>query len=295
MVTMVCSMTGYGVAETKGEGHVVSVEIKGVNSRFCEVKTKIPRQFSVFEEKINRKIKEKFARGYFEVYVRYREDQEKQKKVKVDREKALAYHKGLKELAEALEIRPDITIVELCRLSDSLSMDEDNEDYAALWILTKMALYEAIREVREMRQEEGYNLKRDIEERLALLREYNLAVKKHGQENVRQYRDRLFERIREVMDDVPLDNDRLATEVAIYADRADVTEETVRMESHLDMMGSILDEGGVVGRKMDFLVQEMHREVNTIGSKSNHTAISQTVVEMKSEIEKIREQVQNIE
>lgn len=292
---MVSSMTGFGVGEANGDGHIVTVEIKGVNSRFCEVKTRIPRKYSNFEEKINRKMKEKFARGYMEVFVNYKETESTKKPLKVDKTLALEYHNILRELAKEMGNKKEIPVMEIVKLPEVMVANDEVEDLEALWILTKMAFYDAIKEVKSMRAEEGYNLKKDIVDRVDLLKGLTATVKQYSEENLVEYRNKLFERIETILDDVPINEDRLATELAMYADKSDITEETVRLDSHYKMMLDTLEEGGVVGRKLDFLVQEINREINTIGSKSHVSQISQTVVEMKSEVEKIREQIQNIE
>ncbi|QRN86349.1 YicC family protein [Clostridia bacterium] len=292
---MVSSMTGFGVGEANGDGHIVTVEIKGVNSRFCEVKTRIPRKYSNFEEKINRKMKEKFARGYMEVFVNYKEMESTKKPLKVDKTLALAYHTILRELAVEMGNTEEIPVMEIARLPEVMVANDEVEDLEALWILTKMAFYDAIKEVKSMRADEGYNLKKDILDRVDILKSLTATVKQYSEENLVEYRNKLFERVETILDDVPINEDRLATELAIYADKSDITEETVRLDSHFKMMLDTLEDGGVVGRKLDFLVQEINREINTIGSKSHVSQISQTVVEMKSEVEKIREQIQNIE
>lgn len=292
---MVSSMTGFGVGEANGDGHVVAVEIKGVNSRFCEVKTRLPRKYSNFEEKINRKMKEKFARGYMEVFINYKDLGDVKKPLKVDKALALAYHSKLSELAQAMGSKGEISVMDIAKLPEVMVTDDEVEDMEALWILTKMAFYDAIKEVKSMRADEGYNLKKDILSRIDNLKGLAAEVKQYSEDNLVEYRNKLFERIETILVDVPVNEDRLATEIALYADKSDITEETVRLDSHFKMMLDTLEEGGVVGRKLDFLVQEINREVNTIGSKSHVSRISQTVVEMKSEVEKIREQIQNME
>ncbi len=292
---MVSSMTGYGIGEAKGDGHVVTVEIKGINSRFCEVKTRIPRKFSIFEEKLNRKMKEKFSRGFFEIHVNYKEMEENHKPLRIDKGLAMAYHKNLRDLAEMLNIKDEISIMSIAALPDVMVIDDEIEDLDALWILTKMAFYDAIKKVQSMRLDEGFVLKKDIVERTEVLKSMMMVVQQWSTENLIEYKNKLFDRIEAILGDIPINEDRMATEVAIYADKSDITEELVRLESHFSMLLNTLDEGGPVGRKLDFLLQEINREVNTIGSKSHVSKISQTVVEMKSEIEKIREQIQNLE
>lgn len=292
---MVNSMTGFGVGEAQGDGHIVKVELKSVNHRFCEVRTKLPRIYNSFEEKVNRKIKEKFARGYFEVYIDYQEKGDMKKMVHVDKGLALAYYKSLEELAETLGIQNAAGTVDIARFPEVINVNDDTQDLEAIWLLTKIALYDAINGLKSMRIDEGLNLKRDILDRLGSIRTLAASIGAESRDNTAEYRNRLFERIAAIVDDVPLDEDRLALEVAIYAEKSDITEEIVRLNSHLDQLETILEEKDPVGRKLDFLVQEMNREVNTIGSKSNRTSISQKVVDVKSELEKIREQVQNIE
>lgn len=292
---MVSSMTGYGIAEAKGDGHIITVEIKSVNSRYCEVKTKTPRKLAMFEEKITRKMKEKFDRGNFEVYLRYTVLEPGEKVMKVDKELALAYYDKLKDLSESMGEKVPISPIDIINLPEVLVPNDEVDDVKALWLLTKMALYDAIKRVKSMRLDEGFNLKKDVLNHIERLQEISQTVKSYSEDNLVEYRNRMLERIGAILDDVPINEDRLATEVAIYADKSDITEEIVRLESHCQLMYDTLENEDILGRKLDFLVQEMNREVNTIGSKSHFTQISQAVVEMKSEIEKMREQIQNME
>jgi len=292
---MVSSMTGFGVGEAHGDGHVVTVELKSVNHRFCEVKTRIPRMYAGFEERINRKIKEKFSRGHFDVFVSYREEEGSSRNLSVDKGLALSYYSALEALAGELGIPNSATVVDVANFPEVLSISDEEQDMEARWLLTKIALYDAIRALQSMRSDEGLNLKKDILKRLEIIRDLSAQVAGQARENTLEYRTKLMDRISGLLADIPVNEERIAQEVALFADRSDITEETVRLGSHLNQMYDILEESEPVGRKLDFLVQEMNREINTIGSKSNCVSISQRVVEIKSELEKIREQVQNIE
>lgn len=292
---MVSSMTGYGRGDASGEGKTVTIEMKGVNHRFLEIALRLPRAYNLFEEKIKGIIKENLVRGRLDVFVNIEETGEKKRKLKVDKELALDYHNSLKELAQFLGLAENISVLEIARLPEVLTLEEPEEDCEALWPLVEEALRQALEQLRAMRQEEGRKLAADLLARKDIIAQLLEEVAQRSHLVVEEYREKLQNRIQEILGTFPVDENRLAMEVALVADRSNITEELVRLRSHLEQLSKTLEENGAVGRKLDFLVQEMHREINTIGSKSNDLIISQKVVALKSEVEKIREQVQNLE
>lgn len=292
---MISSMTGYGSGEKEDDRQRVNIEIKTVNSRYAEVKVKLPHKMAVFEDKIIKIVKEKLARGKIEIYLKHRENQASRKTMKIDKDLALAYYDVLKDLSKAMDKSALISPLDLLELPQVMEAREDLEDKDALWKLVESALKQALDQVKLMRRQEGENLKDDVLARTQTLMKLCQEVRQMSVENLGLYKEKLEERLEKILEDQAVDQDKLASELAVYADKSDITEEVVRLESHFTLLRQTLDTEEVVGRKLDFLVQEMNREVNTIGSKSHLTQISQRVVDMKSEIEKIREQVQNME
>ncbi|MDS1029634.1 YicC/YloC family endoribonuclease [Bacillota bacterium LX-D] len=292
---MASSMTGYGRGEAIGSGKKVIVEMKSVNHRFLEIMVRLPRVYHKFEERIKSLIKDTFVRGRIDIFINIEEMEEKKRQVKVDKELAMAYYNSLKELTEILDISENIGVQNIAQYPDVLQVSELEEDNEAFWPLMEDALKNAVQEMTVMREEEGNRLKNDLLLRKQELVNYLQEIKKRSSSVVEEYRIKLENRIQEILGDVPVDPNRLALEVALIADRSCITEELVRLDSHFMQLEEILNGHGSVGRKLDFLIQEMHREINTIGSKSSDLEISKKVVEVKSEIEKIREQVQNLE
>lgn len=292
---MVTSMTGYGRGEATGEGKVITIEMKSVNHRYLETMVRLPRTYVVFEERIKNYLKDVFLRGRIDVFVNIEETGEITRKLKVDKELAMAYYESLKEIAHFLGIEHKIELMTLAQLPEIITIEQPEEDVELLWPVFLEALEMAAKEMQNMRLEEGKKLVADLLERKQYIAVVMEEIKQSSDLVVKEYQERLETRIKELLNSPPVDEMRLAMEVAILADRSNITEEIVRMSSHLDQLKLFLTGEGPVGRKLDFLVQEMNREINTIGSKSNDLAISQRVVTVKSEIEKIREQVQNLE
>ena len=292
---MVNSMTGFGRGEASGLGYHFTLEIKAVNHRFLEVVVRLPRNYGLFEERIRKMVQEKLQRGRIEVYLNVVETEEKKRLVKVDKDLALSYDKTLKELAIALQAPYETDIYRLAGLPEVLTVEESEEDFDNLWQVCAEALAIGLDKFGLMRQAEGQKLTEDVLHRLALLAEGMEQISERTDKVVTDYRDRLQERIQTLLGETMVDEMRLANEVAYFADRASITEELVRFASHLNQSRSAMESGEPVGRKLDFLIQEMNREINTIGSKANDVIISQIVVTAKSELEKIREQIQNIE
>jgi len=292
---MAKSMTGFGRGEASGSGYQFSIELRSVNHRFLEIMVRTPRNFSSFEEPIRKTLQDKFQRGRIEVHVNVVETAERKSSVKVDNDLALSYDKILKDLALTLHTTYETDIYRLVTFPEILSVVEPKTDLDALWGTCAEALRIASDGFGQMRCIEGEKLTTDLLQRLDLIAEYLHLIADRAPSVVTDYQGRLQERIQTLLGEVELDGTRLANEVAYFADRASITEELVRFDSHLAQGRNALRSNDSVGRRLDFLVQEMNREINTIGSKANDLKIGQQVVNVKSELEKVREQIQNLE
>ncbi len=288
-------MTGFGRGEASGDAGRVTVEIKAVNHRFCEVVFRMPRQFSALEDRGRKLIQSKVARGRFEVYVAW-EPSAEARAVKVDKDLALAYYNALRQLAEEIGSNQELSLDTLAKLPEVLSVEEGELTDDEIWALLEPALTQAMAGLITMREREGAILAADLAERLDRIEAFRSAALQRAPQVVEEYRQRLTRRLEELLPPTnPVDPQRLAQEVALFADRADVTEELQRLASHIGQFRQALQSDEAVGRKLDFLVQELGREINTIGSKANDAELTAAVVAAKSELEKIREQVQNLE
>lgn len=292
---MLKSMTGFGRGEHAGKFKHVVVEIKSVNHRYNEVLVKMPRQYYSLEDAVRRYILSRISRGRIEVFMKVDEAVVKPREVQVDKELALAYYKALKELAGITETFLDVGVIQLAQLPNVLKVEEEEEDLEIIWQDILPALSKAADALISMREKEGEKLHLDLLKRLKDIKALHVKLSEKSPKVVTQYREKLQSRLKELLDDVKIDENRLTMEVALFADRSSINEELVRMESHLSQFAGILQETNPVGRKLDFLLQELNREINTIGSKANDLEITKYVVEVKSELEKMREQVQNIE
>jgi uncharacterized protein (TIGR00255 family) len=288
-------MTGYGRGEAGGHGYHFTLEIKSVNHRFMEVLVRLPKIYGIFEDRIRKVIQQDVRRGRIEVYLNITETQEKKRLVKVDKDLVLSYDKTLKDLAAALNTAYEADIYQLAALPEVLQVEEPEIDFEILWELCSQALAQALEGFAAMRRLEGCKLTEDILGRLNFLSAEISRIAERSDQVVLDYQRRLQERLQVLLGDALLDEARMANEVAIFADRSSITEELVRLESHLLQSRAAFNNDEAIGRKLDFMIQEMNREINTIGSKANDLAISQIVVSLKSELEKVREQVQNIE
>ncbi|KJS81452.1 MAG: hypothetical protein JM58_16800 [Peptococcaceae bacterium BICA1-8] len=289
------SMTGYGRGEAENFAKKFIVEIKSINHRYSEIIAKQPRQYMLLEDNIRRLVQKYIQRGRVEIYFKVEETGAKKPEIKVDKDNAIAYYKSLKDLASYLEIPPNINIHQLVALPEVIKLEELEEDLADIWTVMETALTKALNQLIEMRQTEGEALKNDLKQRILLLKKFSEQISARGPVVIEEYREKLKVRIKELLDETQYDENRLTQEIVYIAEKCSITEELVRLESHYKQFIDSLGSSESVGRKLDFLVQELNRETNTIGSKSNDLEISQIVVDMKSEIEKIREQVQNIE
>jgi uncharacterized protein (TIGR00255 family) len=288
-------MTGFGRGEANGNGYHFTVELKSVNHRFLEVVVRLPKIYGIFEDRIRKIIQQNVRRGRIEVYLNITETEERKRLVKVDKDLALSYDKTLKELAAVLDTVYQPDVFRLASLPEVLVIEEPEIDLESIWEVCSRALAQALVGFTAMRRTEGGKLSEDILCRLDLLAAVIAKIAARSDQVVIDYQKRLQERIQVLIGEAVIDEARMANEVAIFAERSSITEELVRLDSHLMQCRSAFNNDEALGRKLDFIIQEMNREINTIGSKTNDLAISQTVVILKSELEKVREQIQNIE
>lgn len=291
---MIKSMTGFGRGEYGVEGKRYLVEIKSINHRFTDISIRMPRSFNFLEDKIRQFVLKDISRGKIEVYIFIENLGLEGRSVLVDKALASLYIKELKELNRELDLQDDLTLSSLLRLPEILKVESDNDD-DSIWSELSNALDSAIKNLIMMREQEGIKLKNDILNRSNIIKDMVSNIETRAPKVVTEYKERLNNRLKELLDNASIDETRLAMEVAVFADRASICEEVTRLKSHLNQLSMILESKESIGKKLDFLVQEMNREVNTIGSKANDLEITKLVVEAKSEIENIREQIQNIE
>lgn len=289
------SMTGYGRAGQVLEGRDITVEIRSVNHRFFELSARVPRTLGYLEEKIKRALNGKIARGKVDVNVAVLSLAADAAQVEINHDLARAYVNSMRKLGDDLGLHDDLSLSSLTRFSDIFIVRKTVEDADEVWKGVQIVLQEALDTFIAMRQREGERLFSDLQERLSLIEQHLTDVEIQSPKTTEEYRARLFAKLAEVLSDRQLEESRVLTEAAIFAEKTAVAEETVRLRSHITEFRNILTADGAAGRKLDFLVQEMNREVNTIGSKAQDISIARHIVEMKSEIEKIREQIQNIE
>ena len=291
------SMTGYGRTMLERDGRQMTIEVKSVNHRFLDLSFRMPRSFGFLEEAARKLISERVSRGHLDLYVSYKNERSDHKTVEVDETLLAAYTKALKQVGEITGLVDRRSLMDMARLGDVLNITEQEEDQQVLREMFLEALNSALDELIEMRLREGQSLKEDALNRLSTLEALSEQIEARYPETVVEHRQKLSQRLDEILQDkgIALDEQRLAQEVAIMAEKSAIAEETVRLDSHIRQMREIVELDQAVGRKLDFIVQELNREVNTISSKSQDVPITQLAVDAKAEIEKIREQVQNIE
>ena len=289
------SMTGYGRARAAVDGREIMVELRAVNHRYLDVSVKAPRAYGFLEEALKKAAGMRISRGKVDIFVAINDIGAQETGIVLNRELAHSYLDALMELRDALHLHDDISVMSIARMPDVLVSERLEVDAEALTNAVLSVFTQAAEEFEAMRGLEGDKLKMDIAGRMETIRGLVGEVETRSPERVAAYRERLEKRMNEILADTTVDPQRILTEAAIFADKTAVDEETVRLRSHLDQMALMLRDDKPVGRKLDFLVQEMNREANTIGSKSNDTAMANLVIGLKAEIEKIREQVQNIE
>lgn len=293
---MIRSMTGYGKGESENQLYKLKIELKSVNHRYLDINIKLPRYLIYLEESIKKLIKERLQRGKVDVFVNFEFAEASAVDVKVDISLARSFKSALEELKSELEIDDSIRLNNILSISDVIKTEKKELDEDLVWETIKESTMKALDKMVEMREYEGEQLKKDIHVKLENIESIATRIEERAPLVVDEYKSKLNERIQIILEDVvAVDMDRLAMEVAIFADKSSIDEELTRLKSHVSQLREILSEKESIGRKLDFLIQEFNREVNTIGSKSSDTDIVKAVVELKSEIEKIREQVQNIE
>lgn len=288
-------MTGYGRAASVHGGFDISVEIKSVNNRYLEVTVKAPRAYSFLEDKVKALVKERINRGKVDVFIGITETGESGQEVALDLPLARGYYEALRTLGEELGIENDLKLSDMARFSDVFKLGARETDEEELTCGVLDAAGEAIASFIAMRETEGEKLRKDVLSRVGTILSCVEFIEERSPETAAAYRERLEQSVRELLGDASVDETRLLTETAVFADRIAVDEETVRLRSHIEQLTALVSGDGPAGRKLDFIVQEMNREANTIGSKAQDIEITRRVVEIKAEIEKIREQIQNIE
>lgn len=291
---MIKSMTGFGRGKYENEGRTYTVEIKSVNHKYSDISVKLPRFLNSIEDKIRKRISEVISRGKVDVYISFENYSSKGTNIRINRELAKEYLSELKLLSEETDIKYDVNVIDITKFPEVLKIeDEDIEDIISVEIMN--ALDEALNNFVEMRTIEGAKLVEDIEQRVHIVSRKVEEIKGFSSTLVEEYMTRLEQRVKELMKDKVVDEARLAQEIVIFSDKSSIEEELTRLDSHISQFLTLLKESSPIGKKFDFLVQEMNRETNTIGSKANSIEITNRVIDIKTEIENIREQIQNIE
>ena len=292
---MIKSMTGFGRSEIVKGNRKISVEIKSVNHRYLEAGIKMPKKLNVFESRMRDLLKKYATRGKIDIFINYEDDSESQVSLKFNQNIADEYMAIFNNMSEKYNLKNDMTVGGLARFPEVITMDEVQEDEEELWHFIEEAMKAALEQFVNTRILEGENLKKDLLGKLDHMEELVAFVEKRSPEIMKEYRSKLESKVKELLGDTTIDESRIATEVIIYADKICVDEETVRLRSHIEHARKCLNEDGGIGRKMDFIAQEMNREANTTLSKANDIEISNAAIDLKTEIEKVREQIQNIE
>lgn len=289
------SMTGYGKGVAKRDGKTITIEIKTVNHRFLDCNIKLPRNFLFVEDRVKKAVSSAISRGHVDLYLTYEQSSTDEGAYTVDLELANNYLTAVRQLENGTGLANDVTLSTLLRVGDIVTRQQSVEDEDLLAEMTLEAASEALVNLKVMREKEGQSQKADIASKLGTIEACLDRIKEFAPKVVEDYRELLNARIAEVVEPSLVDKQRLATEVALYADHCAIDEEITRLSTHISNMRSLLEATEPVGRKMDFLVQEFNRETNTIGSKANDMRITKEVLAIKNEIEKMREQAANIE
>lgn len=304
------SMTGYGKSQSIIDGYEISVEIRSVNHRYFEFSSRIPRNYIYLEEKLKNFLHENISRGKVEVSVSINNIENSDCSVEINKPVLESYFNALAELSvngipvdeklsdiygKTYRITNDLTLSKIMKIPDIFTVAKKTDDEEKIWSAVKSAAKDALRNFISMRETEGERLKTDISGKLSFISEMVTKIETLEPQSVELYRERLYNKLREVLDNSNIDEQRIVTECAVFSDKVAVDEETVRLKSHINQILSLISSDEPSGKKIDFIIQEMNREVNTIGSKSQSIEITRIVVDLKSEIEKIREQIQNVE
>lgn len=292
---MIKSMTGFGRCEVSENDRKFTVEMKSVNHRYLDVNIKMPKKLNFFESAIRALLKDYIQRGKVDIFITYEDMTENNVSVKYNKDIAAEYLKYLKEMAEEFELDNDIRVSTLSRYPEVLIMEEQTIDEEGIWKTLEKAIRGAAEGFVETRIKEGENLRTDLISKLEGMLSHVEFIRERSPQIISEYKQKLEDKVKDLLADVKVDENRLLMEVTIFADKVCVDEEIVRLKSHIETTKSTLQAGGSIGRKLDFIAQEMNREANTILSKANDLEISNCAIELKTEIEKVREQIQNIE
>ncbi len=292
---MLKSMTGYGRQESLISGKKILVEIRSVNQRFTDYSIKVPRHLGFLEDKVRNYASEWITRGKVDIYISVENFDEADKDVLLNKALAKNYIEVLEQLRDEFNLKDDISVMTVARFSEIFKTERKEEDEEQIWADVKSVMHEAMEAFAAMRSREGERIEKDLVERIDYMKTLAEQIDERSPQTVAEYKERLYTKIKELLEDRDIDEGRVLTEVAIFADKVAVNEETVRLGSHFAEFYNIINSGEPAGRKLDFLIQEINREVNTIGSKSQDIEIAKIVVTLKGEIEKLREQIQNIE
>ena len=292
---MIKSMTGFGRSEVSEGARKFTVEIKTVNHRYLDVTIKMPKKLNMFESAIRNELKNHIQRGKVDIFISYEDTSENNVMIKYNRDIAAEYTKYLNAMAEEFGLDNDVRVSTLSRYPEVLFMEEQNTDEEEIWKLLQKAVAAAAEGLAESRVREGENLRADLLAKLDDMQKNVEFIAERSPQIIAEYRQKLSDKVHELLAGVAVDENRIATEVTIFADKICVDEEMVRLRSHIETVRKALTDGGSIGRKLDFLAQEMNREANTILSKANDLTVSDCGIELKTTIEKIREQIQNIE
>lgn len=292
---MIKSMTGFGRAQDVIDGMSIAVEIKSVNHRYFEFSSKTPRTYGFLDERLKSRVQSSVARGKIECFVTIEALEDDNCTVSVNHSLAAGYITALQELSEKYGLENDITVTSLAKYYDIFSVHKNEADEEKVWNAVCSVTDRALESFVEMREREGQKLRDDVLSRCDIILENVSFIEERSPETVAEYNAKLLERMKAVLEDVHVDEQRILTEAAIFADKVAVAEETVRLRSHIDQMREFMDSDTSIGRKADFLIQEINREANTIGSKAQDVSVAKRVIDIKAEVEKIREQIQNIE
>lgn len=292
---MIRSMTGFGRSEYVDSERKIVIEMKAVNHRYSDINIKMPKKLSFFEASIRNQLKKYVNRGKVDIFITYEDYTESNVCVKYNEDIAMSYMKYIDNISEKIGVNNDVKPSVLARFPEVFTLEEQTVDEDKLWKLLEKVIDDAASKFVESRIIEGENLKKDMLSKLDDMLGYVDFIEERSPELIAEYREKLTNKVKELIGTATVDESRIVTEVTIYADKICVDEETVRLRSHINNTKDILIEGGSVGRKLDFIAQEMNREANTILSKSNALDISNKAIDLKTEIEKVREQIQNIE
>lgn len=292
---MIRSMTGYGRSQKVLNGREILVEIRSVNHRYYEYNSRMPRAYNYIDEKLKVLLKSKISRGKVDVSVTINNIEGRDTEIAINKGVAEGYVNALRSVAEELNVVDDLTLSKLIKLPDVFNVQKTPDNEEEVWDDVAETAAEALERFVAMRETEGEKMRLDVLEKSSSILEMVASIEELSPKTVGNYRERLYRKLSELLENRDIDEQRILTEAAVFADKVAVDEETVRLRSHISQLRELVDSDESVGRKLDFIVQEMNREVNTIGSKSQDLGITKLVVDMKAELEKIREQIQNIE